>query len=86
VVVLKSYTEKHFVLDLLPLVGFLQERFVFGIGEKSRGRSADSEKKVDFWNRKQWFSLPNEAKVLANMRGSFAEEEEVALVDSLKRT
>jgi hypothetical protein len=79
-------------VDLLPLVGFLQERFVFGIGEKSRGRSADSEKKVDFWNRKQWFSLPNKAKVLASMRGSFAEEEEeeeeeeMALVDSLKRT
>ncbi len=60
---------------------------MFGIEEKSRGRSADSEKKVDLWNRKQWFSLPNEAKVLASMRGSFAEEEDqVALVDSLKRT
>jgi hypothetical protein len=77
-------------VDLLPLVGFLQERFVFGFGEKSRGRSADSEKKVDFWNRKQWFFLPNEENVLASMRGSCAEEEEeeeeVALVASLKRT
>lgn len=60
---------------------------MFGIREKSRGRSADSGKKVEFWNRRQWFSLPNEAKVLASMRDSFAEEEEeVALVDSLKRT
>jgi hypothetical protein len=77
-------------LDFLPLVGFLQERFVFGIGEKSRGRSADSGNKLELWNRKRWFSLPNEAKVLASMRDSFAEEEEeeeeVALVDSLKRT
>jgi hypothetical protein len=77
-------------LDFLPLVGFLQERFVFGFGERSRGRSADSGEKVEFWKRRQWFSLPNEAKVLASMRDSFAEEEEeeeeVALVDSLKPT